>query len=812
MSIFGDAWDGVGGWVSDLFGSTNKTQAPNTQVDPAAYQYGNTPGGAHEAASRYAGQAGWAQTRGAEQADFSGSQPNYAAAEQDRFQSGRARFDQERMAGLMDARARGAVPSIAGQQSAEDIRRLQEGAREQSRSALAQQMAGAASARGSAGLALAQQNAANNTANAQSAIAAQTAQATQGISNQAQINAAQERLAAEQSAFGAYGGMRAGDFQAGGLATQQAQFGANLGTQQQSFNAGLRQQQRGLNDAFSLGMTNNEMGVRNSQLTAGMNQQAQTANNAIGAANINASVGGQNAAMNQQNAMNLMGMAQSGVGAATLPGKADGGPVAGGKPVLVGERGPEVIVPKRDGIVIPHIDDQPKVFSGPDGREWVRTEHGMAPLTAKPRQPTFERHPEQTQDQIAASKMAAANSIMAGYQKSLGQGASVARDEGDIDQPAPGWLADYMSTQEQPDGRALMMAMRANGGPVQAGQPAIVGERGAEGFVPAPSTWGGTPMNVEEQRLAYEQARTAAEQAQMAAAQAQAVESPWQRDVRRYEALKRSNPELINDEDRSSYKRSKGVLSAAMKAPPKDDASADDAEEKKAVVEGKAVPSKPTLSSRLGDMGKQTMAQAGRVDTAYHGGGGLPQMALIPLPGRALGGPVQAGMPTLVGETGPELVQIAGPSGGHASLYGDAMGNVDIGGAGGVTGGMIRRASTGQTGNAMSPVGGGGLTGGGMPMREEGGPVEGGKPAVVGESGKESLISVADLIASLDGQAPAPNAPAEPAPHPNPLPPPKLPPIQPPSRQMQSFQRDESHGWGSVAGTGRRTAAPKRKR
>jgi hypothetical protein len=39
---------------------------------------------------------------------------------------------------------------------------------------------------------------------------------------------------------------------------------------------------------------------------------------------------------------------------ALLPGRADGGPVKGGSPYVVGERGPEVVVPKRDGYVIPN--------------------------------------------------------------------------------------------------------------------------------------------------------------------------------------------------------------------------------------------------------------------------------------------------------------------------------------------------------------------------------------------------------------------------------------------------------------------------
>lgn len=48
----------------------------------------------------------------------------------------------------------------------------------------------------------------------------------------------------------------------------------------------------------------------------------------------------------------------------TLEPRAKGGPVKGGRPYLVGERGPEVIVPKRDGVVIPNEVIDPKGGSG----------------------------------------------------------------------------------------------------------------------------------------------------------------------------------------------------------------------------------------------------------------------------------------------------------------------------------------------------------------------------------------------------------------------------------------------------------------
>lgn len=288
---------GIGGAVSDLFGSTNNYSANAPTVDPNAYQYGGQAGGAQQAADRYRSQAEGAQNRQGVQADFS--------------QANSARGSQASLAAAMQARASGQMPSIAQMQA---DRQMQQAA--------AGQASASASARGAGGIAMAQQNAANNTANSQAA-----------ISGQAQINAANERMQAEQAAFGAYGNMRGQD-------ANQAQFQAQLSDAQ-----------RGRNDAMTMGMTQNEMGVQNSQLGAQQNQQAQQSSNQLGAQSINASIAGQNAQMNQQNGQGVMGMFQSAAGALL----ADGGPMKAGapKPYLVGERGPELVVPKQDGFVIP---------------------------------------------------------------------------------------------------------------------------------------------------------------------------------------------------------------------------------------------------------------------------------------------------------------------------------------------------------------------------------------------------------------------------------------------------------------------------
>jgi hypothetical protein len=188
---------------------TNFAQSQN--YDPRAANFG-----AHGADNYAAGKAQQAQAidrRTAYQAD-------YGQANQDRQLAMQAREGQQQAAGLMMNRATGAAPSIAGMQAQQDMNRAQ-----------AAQASAAASARGPAGLALAQQGAANNTANAQAQ-----------ISGQAQVNAANERLQAEQAAFGAASGMRGQDYQSQAQAAGQAQF-----------QTGMQMQNRGMNDARAMG-------------------------------------------------------------------------------------------------------------------------------------------------------------------------------------------------------------------------------------------------------------------------------------------------------------------------------------------------------------------------------------------------------------------------------------------------------------------------------------------------------------------------------------------------------------------------------
>lgn len=295
---------GIGDFISGIFGSKNKAKASAPQVDANAYEYGGGPQGANNAALRYQQAGANAQSRGAAQANYAQSNVDLALGRQARGQIGQV--------GQMQlSRAMGQTPSISGMQAQQDMQR-----------AAAAQGSAQAGARGAAGMALAQQQAAGNTANAQAQ-----------ISNAAQINSAQERLAAEQAAAGTFGAMRGQDLQAQGQNAQQSQF-----------NAGLQAQQRAQNDAFQLGMTGYETGVQQSQLAAQQNRQAQQSSNAMGAQGINAGVAGQNANMNQANATGFVGMLQNAAGGAATLGKADGGPVQAGHPYIVGERGPERIL------------------------------------------------------------------------------------------------------------------------------------------------------------------------------------------------------------------------------------------------------------------------------------------------------------------------------------------------------------------------------------------------------------------------------------------------------------------------------------
>ena len=209
------------------------------------FNYGGVAGGAQATAAYFNNGAQAAQGRQGEQIDYGAANTAYG-------QSQGARFGQDQMVGLMRARALGQVPLIAQMQ-----------ADRQMGQATAAQMSAAASARGPAGLALAQQQAAGNIAGAQS-----------NISNQAQINGAQEQQANQNAAFGAYSGMRGQDLQG-------SQQQADMAQKQAAINAAQRAQ----NDQYSMGQYGLANDVNKTQLGAQGNQiaietgQQQAANN-----------------------------------------------------------------------------------------------------------------------------------------------------------------------------------------------------------------------------------------------------------------------------------------------------------------------------------------------------------------------------------------------------------------------------------------------------------------------------------------------------------------------------------------------------
>ncbi len=101
-------------------------------------------------------------------------------------------------------------------------------------------------------------------------------------------------------------------------------------------------------------------------------------------------------------------------------------------------------------------DERGKVFYGEDGRAYVSNGkgEGLKPMGEKPRtMGDFRRDTPQDQARVKRGVEDAAgreaDAMMAGMRASLGQGAAVARDEGEVDE-TPGWLADYMTTQEDP--------------------------------------------------------------------------------------------------------------------------------------------------------------------------------------------------------------------------------------------------------------------------------------------------------------------------------------------------------------------------
>lgn len=662
---------GIGDFVSNLFGSTNKATTKAPTVDPNAYQYGGAPGDAARSAANYANQASAAQGRAAPQAANVGV--DFGQANSDASQAQQARQGQSAMANVLGQRATGGAPTIAQMQADHQMQQAQAG-----------QASMAASARGAGALANSQRNAANNVANTQA-----------NISGQAQVNGAQEVLNNTNAATAAYGALRGGDQASQGQDASQAQFSNQSAVNQGQFNATQQSGQNALNDAMTQNMTQNAIGVNNSQLTAGMNQQAQQSANSLGASGINAGVAGQNASMNQSNAMSAVGMGQSAAGA-IAGALAKGGPADSGKPYLVGEKGPELIVPKKDGYV----------------------------LTA-----------DQTQQELRGTPSSTVNALFAQRSK-------------DVSTPS---LASVLDPRCAGGPMQGSMPARADGGPVQSGGAQSTWGTGQEhmanmaAFGPAwdaamasrPAyTHGGlsaapmappvagfqdstTGLPTKSNRAAYEPLQQA-DQDTVAKHDAQA----------RYGALPTNS--LFGhegDDEQKKYETAKYRADSTAKG------------DKKEASEAR----KSKLQSVLGDMGTKSQESARGVDTSYHGASshyGPP--SLIALPARADGGPIMGGGELDLGSTGGRVPLTASMG---------SKGPQGVVGGGGITGGMgSEQAPGGGGGSLPSFHSGGGAqskdaaaavdtqyhpTGGGaqplqlmpLPAREDGGPVDAGGAA-----------------------------------------------------------------------------------
>lgn len=264
-----------------------------------------------------------------------GPQVNYQQADWDRMQSGLARNGQNLAAHTLLNRGLGNTPTIASQQAQIDTQR-----------AIGAANAGQASARTAGGIALAQQNAQNAQANAIS-----------NISGQAQVNSGQEMLNNLNSASGAYGAMRSGDFQAQQNAAQQAQVQAQLDANARAQNDQRAMQYEQLKFGANAAELNSKM--QNQGILAGSYNNKESLGQQTAQANANRE--GQQVDSIINGISNTAGMAAGGGGGGMgsdermkIGYRASGGPVLAGKPYVVGERGPELVIPSASGTVVPN--------------------------------------------------------------------------------------------------------------------------------------------------------------------------------------------------------------------------------------------------------------------------------------------------------------------------------------------------------------------------------------------------------------------------------------------------------------------------
>lgn len=565
-------------------GKNNRTASnfgQSEQYDPNAGLWAGRQGAADAYAQRYQNNANQWQNQAGQYGQQ--AQGLYAGGQSSMWQQQDARAQQQDAAAMARARATGQVPSIAQQQTDRGIARVGQQADMARQQAFAQQSAQASSARGAAGLALAQQGAANNTANVGQSITANQMAQQADMANAGAVAASQERLAAEQAYAQQSGAIRGGDQSAAqtqyGAAAQAGQLGLGAGqvgvqygqlendvrkaemqakTQQQATLAQSYGQSEQLNqqtanqnaekkglietvgDFFSDGRTKlflsdgrakdfGGFGFLGGSMAGATQQDASNAS----AYKLDPSGGMDVDATIRQQAESGTKFVNDPTGGMVAGARADGGPVDGGKPYLVGERGPEIVVPGQDGTVIPNHAISTWGSGGPDldAQAAAVTDAGIkannanfaAQEAANWKNP-YQRDLDEIQGQRRVSRMLGQESGLTEDDKRreraakfmLNQKPDPAEEEAKNKPPAqssvdggpgraPIWGEGMgQSSPDPPNAEAAMnpwmlalqnasrnlneaqfgVPHRADGGPVKAGQPYMMGERGPEVVMP----------------------------------------------------------------------------------------------------------------------------------------------------------------------------------------------------------------------------------------------------------------------------------------------------------------------------------------
>lgn len=206
---------------------------------------------------------------------------------------------------------------------------------------LQNQLAGAASARGGPAVQAA--------AGRQASIAA-AGQQQQSLGQLAALRA-NEMATARDAYAGTAGTVRGQDYQGAATNIQRGGAYTTLGGQQAQqtlTQGGLDMQQRAMNDNARQFYEGKRFDVQTAQLSTDLQNQAMDQGNHQ--FQVGLDMKRDEIDRNNENA----GMAAMGTMAGGMFSRAGGGPVKKGTPYLVGERGPELIVPAKDGTVIPN--------------------------------------------------------------------------------------------------------------------------------------------------------------------------------------------------------------------------------------------------------------------------------------------------------------------------------------------------------------------------------------------------------------------------------------------------------------------------